>query len=444
MKLLYILPEYVKDGGGGIITFYRHLLPLLAAQGHEVRVIVGSGVSASADASPANIDGVQVENLSEGRLVAHYARFARYSAMPTLRRLLAGAWAMWEQAEQGSGYDAVEATDWGLLFVPWNVESGPASITQLHGSAGQIDMHDPVRGEETQGAMLRLIERMGVARASDIQAYSHSNEDFWRSQTGRAVTRILPAWKPLGQPPTGTTRSERGLVVGRVQKWKGPQVLCEALRLLGPRAPAIDWMGRDMQYGKPGHTMAQHLKGRWPDVWGRHVAHIPQRPAADALQLQAQARFVIVPSDWDTFNFTCVEAMAAATPVICSTGAGASELIEDGVNGFLFEKQNPQSLAQALDRLLSMSEPAKLQLGRAGQASVLRALDPEENARKRVTGYHQAMMKPARPRLPEDDWLRLATAPCNRQTETLDFLDLVPLRGLIGYSARRLLRKLGA
>lgn len=443
MRLLYILPEYVNSAGGGIITFYRHLLPLLAAQGHDVRVLVGSGVLASADPSPVIIDGVRVENLDESRLRGFYSRFARYGSMPLLRRLLAGAWAMHEQAAHGEGYDAVEATDWGLLFMPWVVESRLASTVQLHGSAGQIDSHDPVGGEEAQGAMLRLLERMAISRATEVQGYSQLNVQFWQSQLGRPVTRILPAWKSLAPPERGLSRSDRGLVVGRVQKWKGPQALCEALRLLGTRAPAIDWVGRDMPYGPHGGTMAQHLKSNWPDVWGRQLVHVGQAPAAETLQRQARARFVIVPSEWDTFNFTCVEAMAAGTPVICSTGAGASELIEDGVNGFIFEKHDAQSLARALDRFLSMGEASSAQMARAGQLTVQRVLDPQKNARLRLTAYEDAVVKPALPPLPSDDWLRLATAPSDRDKESLEFLNLVPLRGLMKYTAGRLVRKLG-
>jgi len=65
MKLLCLLPEYVTNAGGGIITFYRHFLPLLAAQGHQVRVIVGSGVVAERSPTPVVIDGV-TEGLSTG------------------------------------------------------------------------------------------------------------------------------------------------------------------------------------------------------------------------------------------------------------------------------------------------------------------------------------------------------------------------------------------
>ena len=68
------------------------------------------------------------------------------------------------------------------------------------------------------------------------------------------------------------------------------------------------------------------------------MRHLPQVPPEEVARLQRAARFNVITLDLrDVFNFTCVEAMASGRPVICSRGAGASGLIEDGVNGFVFE-----------------------------------------------------------------------------------------------------------
>lgn len=443
MKLLYILPEYVTNAGGGIITFYRHFLPLLAAQGHEVRVIVGSGVFAERSPNPVVIDGVSVDILDHDLLDLYHARFARYAALPGLRRFLAGAWAMWEQAGYGEGFDVVEAADWGLLFLPWAVEQRPPLVVQLHGSIGQIDLHDPVRGEEVQGCLIRMMERLGLAQVSSAQTLSQSNAAFWQRQSGRAVDRIPPAWKPLLTVDVANRRSNRGLVVGRVQRWKGPEVLCESLRLLGGKASLLDWVGRDTSYESRDFKTSDHLLQGWPDVWGKLVTHLPQQSFEQTARLQASASFMVVPSLWDTFNFTCVEAMGAGTPVICSTGAGASELIQDGANGFVFENGNAESLAAALDRLLALREPARRKLAEAGRQTVLRELEPARISGLRLAAYEKLVLAGSAEALPKDDWLRLACAPeAAGSRGTLDFLDHLPLKSLVEYSVSRSLKKL--
>ena len=55
---------------------------------------------------------------------------------------------------------------------------------------------------------------------------------------------------------------------------------------------------------------------------------------------------LIVPSIWpENHPHSIVEAMASGTPVIASDIGGIPELIDDGINGFLFEHNNPESLA---------------------------------------------------------------------------------------------------
>lgn len=415
---------------------------MLAAQGHDVRVIVGSGVTMDASPTPTMIDGVSVETLDSSLWRQYHDRFAQYASMPGLRRHLAAAWAMWEQARLGEEADVVEATDWGLLFVPWALEDGPPSVVQMHGSLGQIDLHDPVRGEEAQGNLIRMIERGALSLSTAVQANSQSNAAFWSRQTGREVDRILPAWEPLLAFNPTVKRSSKGLVVGRIQRWKGPEVLCDALQLLGERSPSIEWIGRDTVFEQRDVLTSQHLQRNWPGIWGQAITQLPQQAFGDTARRQAAAAFLVVPSLWDTFNFTCVEAMGAGTPVVCSTGAGACELIEHDVNGFVFENGDASSLASALDRCQSLSPDDRHSIAEAGRQTVLRALSPTTICQQRLAAYENISRMAPRAVPSDSDFVRVACTPlAGAQTSSLAFLDQLPLKGLLEYSTRRVLRK---
>ena len=285
-----------------------------------------------------------------------------------------------------------------------------------------------------------MLETAVLQRSSSIQSYSQANASFWQQQTRRHVDNF-PAWSAPGisaDKEAGNT----GLVVGRVQRWKGPQVLCEALSLLGRRAPAIEWFGRDTEFTEKGRSYSQTLAESYPSIWGPVIQHRAPVSPETVAQLQRRARFIVVPSTWDVFNFTCVEAMAAGRPVICSTGAGASELIEDGVNGFIFENGDAKSLAGALDRVLTLSDEQAAEIGKAAAATVATALDPQRIAEQRLEAYAKAIREftpsPAR----QGDWL--ADACCGRDTKSseLAFLDHLPLRPLMTYTARRFANKI--
>lgn len=56
-----------------------------------------------------------------------------------------------------------------------------------------------------------------------------------------------------------------------------------------------------------------------------------------------------------TPNVIC-EAMACGVPIVCSDVCDNSRYVEDGVNGCLFDPHNAVSMANALERMLSMTE----------------------------------------------------------------------------------------
>ncbi len=443
IRILVFTPEYLPANGGGIVTFYRHLLPALVAEGHSVHVVEGSGVHSAPGAQRRVMDGVTVETLEYPRYLRHLERFQHLKSVPGLQHHIAAAWAMWEQAEEGNAADVIEACDWGLSFLPPVLTGRTPAVIQAHGSIGQIDQHDPVAGEEAQGSLIRLLEVSAMQRAGALITYCAANAEFWRSQTGRDVRSISPAWLPFPAGQGEQLAGCNGLVLGRVQRWKGPQVLAEALRLMGAKAPQINWLGRDTVWGARNRSAAAQLAETYPDVWGSCIIHgapvTPERASA----LQRTALFNLVPSTWDVFNFTCVEAMASGRPVVCSTGAGASGLVDDGVNGFLFEAGNAAALAGAIDRVLRLEPSRQSEVGRNAQATIRERLAPHRIAAERLAAY-QSVIDTFKPRpAPSGDWLLDAVSGrAADERDGLAFLDHQPLKSILKYSVRRLGDKL--
>jgi starch synthase len=98
----------------------------------------------------------------------------------------------------------------------------------------------------------------------------------------------------------------------------------------------------------------------------------PGDPRLIGLLQEAQA--VVLPSVSETFGIVILEAWAAGTPVISSRTSGATALVEDGVNGLLFDLELPASFHAAVDRLLAQPEQG-VQWGAAGRAKVVAEFD---------------------------------------------------------------------
>jgi glycosyltransferase involved in cell wall biosynthesis len=433
MKILLVTPEYPPDFGGGIITFYRDLVPALRQHGCDVSVLKGSAYVHGG--APYEQDGVRVSVLSTAGFEAWNARFDHLSMFPELRRHLAAAFALHEQARAGDGFDAVEVTDFGLPFLPWAIESRARTLVQLHGSSGQIAHHEPVRGREAEGTLTLLLEKAALEAAPMLSTHSRANCRFWQELLGRPVEYIPPPMRFEREGIIADGASDAWLTIARIQRWKGPDVACAAWRLLGDRAPVLEWAGRDTTAGETGASTDLALLEQYPDVWHSSIRPIGQLGARDMIAHAARAQAVLVPSTWDVFNLAAAEAMRAGRPVIVSEGAGAADLIEPGRNGFVFPSGDAAALVDRVRALQALSDAERRALGEAAAETVRTRLDPAIVASAKIELYRQqpAARRPA-------TWLLDSLLPRTSRTRHL-FLDGLPLKELIAYVARRGLDK---
>ncbi|MFB6231477.1 MAG: glycosyltransferase family 4 protein [Salinibacter sp.] len=446
MNILFVLPEFPPQYGGGIATYYKTLLPAIAAQGHAVDVLVGSAYTS--DHPRREEQGYSVEFLDVDRRTRATEKFTAYEAVPPLRRTLGAAWALFQQADRGAGYDLIETTDFGLSFLPWvTADDTPPVLVQLHASNGQIDAREPKAGGALQGHLTRLLELQGLSRADMLQSHSHENVRRWRERLNREVGYLPPPLPPRPQEDTSPSAPDTdavGFVAGRIQYWKGPTVLCEAQQRLGPDAPLIDWAGRDTDYRAVGHSMSDYLADRYPRVWRETVRPIGEIPPEAVARRQNAAQFVVVPSIWDVFNYTTVEALREGSVVICSDGAGACDVIDEGENGFVVPADQGGALAGKIETVLGLSSARRKEIGRAGRETVRQTLSPERVARRRSETYDEitkgAVHAPA-----DSSWLAKAIRPKGAfevEGKSLSVLDRLPLRDLTRYVIRRAWKKI--
>jgi glycosyltransferase involved in cell wall biosynthesis len=433
VRILIATPEFPPHAGGGITRFYATLAPALAAQGCTVQVIVAAPFSDDFDGYQR--DGVTVHCVPQARMRARARALAQFSAASTYRRWLGAAWAAADLAVELGPFDAVEVTDFGLTFVPFVLEPVAPTLVQCHGSLGQISEHEPRAAElDLDFALSRVTEATLLPLADGLQTYGSPNAAEWSARLGRSVDVVPP---PLDAEAAPNGRGSGALVVARVQAWKGPEVLCRALRLVpASLLPQVTWIGRDTRSAPLGGSLTTHLQEAYPDVWGPRVSAIGALPFEDVQKRIAGARLVIVPSEWDVFNIAAAEAMSAGRVVICSDAAGASDLIADAENGFLFRAGDAEALAGALVRAASLTDAEAAAVGSRARATVLARLSPALIAAGRVARF-QALAAASRSRPAVPDWVHGFFRESGSTEAGLAFLDQVSLRDLSRYWRRR-------
>lgn len=90
------------------------------------------------------------------------------------------------------------------------------------------------------------------------------------------------------------------------------------------------------------------------------------RPNPAALEVISRCSICVLASRTEGAGRVLIEGMAAGKPVIGSRVGGIVHYVRDGVNGLLFESENPADLADKLRALLASSE-LRTRFGAAGR-----------------------------------------------------------------------------
>ncbi len=103
--------------------------------------------------------------------------------------------------------------------------------------------------------------------------------------------------------------------------------------------------------------------------------------------LQAMDIFVL-PSLTETSSLATMEAMACGLPVIATPVGSIKEYVEDGVNGFLFPRQDVDTLVEKLNALLK-SPHAREMVGAAARETIKKRATWEQTAQKILYVLHE-------------------------------------------------------
>ncbi len=195
------------------------------------------------------------------------------------------------------------------LHFPCSRRAGIAQLTTLH---GRLDLPD-------LALLYRTFPRMPVVSISAAQRRPLP----WLNWQG-TVHHGLPASLYAGRAEPG----EYLAFLGRISPEKGIEAAIEIARRAGlPLRIAAKVDRVDQEYFET--AVAPLL--RQP-----HVEFVGEIGEADKQEFLGGARALLFPIDWpEPFGLVMIEALACGTPVVAFARGSVSEVIEDGVTGFV-------------------------------------------------------------------------------------------------------------
>lgn len=156
----------------------------------------------------------------------------------------------------------------------------------------------------------------------------------------------------------------RLLYVGRLSAAKGLPILLNSLVTLRSRNPNL----KLTVVGDGEDRMELQALSQELDL-GAIVDFVGYKSQTEVREVMQQTDVFVLPSFAEGVPVSLMEAMAAGVPVVTTRIAGISELVEDGVSGYLVPPGNQEVLGDAIAKLIA--DPAlRNTFGQAGRAKV--------------------------------------------------------------------------
>ncbi len=121
------------------------------------------------------------------------------------------------------------------------------------------------------------------------------------------------------------------------------------------------------------------------------IIYLGRRSASYVTSLCRMSKAVLIPSRIDNYPNACIEALAAQAVVVGSDNSSIEEIIQDGVNGFLFKNGNSIEMLKVLQAAIGLSDKKRRKLTLEALASVQGQNQSQAIARQFISTYKDAI-----------------------------------------------------
>jgi len=348
---------------GGVETFVWELARHLAAAGHAVDVIGGSGGGGLGDELT---PGVRVRR-------APFIRREWLRRLPLLDRLYGPT-------------KLLERLSFGLTTLPWLLRGNydilhiqkpfdlpvGAIVRRLTGGKTKLIFgchgRDFFAGDRRWTGAIDATVSCSATNAAEVAEHYdlrprviYNGIDLDHFVPRPPTDPAIRAWR---ERLTGGQDRPVLLQASRMVRWKGAEYAIEALALLRTEPTPVLALAGDGPYRAELARLAAEHGVADRVIFLGDVPHEAMPALFPAVDLLLGTSFVN-----ETFGITLCEALACERAVIASDFGGFREVVRHGETGLLVPPQDPAALAAAIDTLLGDDE-RRVAFGRAGRADV--------------------------------------------------------------------------
>ena len=368
LRLCLLSQQYPSDvdGGsppGGIALWTQALAEAMAAKGHEVTVITRAyDAHATALFEARDGSGLWVHRIAATQAIGSFRREHLLQGLPrSVGDPARAAAAEIARIAPRRGFDLVMGPLWDVEPIAVRAEGRWPVAVSLHTACAQMLAHKPEwsdRYRRTHVDRVVTAERRLLARAPHVLGNSRAAVADIAAALGLPDLAGRTAVIPHGLPdlargvsaPLPRGDSVRILFVGRLELRKGVDVLLAAAPTILQGAPKAELVivGEDVAPpGEPATRMAfERLHVGAP--WLRRVRFEGAVTRPRLLEHYASCDLVVVPSRYESFGLTALEAMIFSKACVASDVGGLPEVVLANRTGLLVAPGDAVDLAMAV------------------------------------------------------------------------------------------------
>lgn len=226
-----------------------------------------------------------------------------------------------------------------------------------------------LQGNGWKKNLIKSLYKYGISKNKVVFFQNESNQDFFVKEglVNRERTVVVSGSgvnTDYFTPATVPHDTVNFLFIARLMREKGIEEYLEAAKKIKP------------QYS---NTVFQLLGYYDEDCYKKQVEALVSAGIVEYLGVSndtrtemAQADCIVLPSYHEGMSNVLLEAAAFGLPLITTNINGCKEAVEDGITGFLCEKQNKDSLIEVIDRFLKLDVVQRKKMGRRGREKMIR------------------------------------------------------------------------
>lgn len=352
--IICIATDNIYPKTGGIATFNHHLSKLLSQAGHTVILLVPGDLAEKNLKDEVTYNGniitvrLNESFINEYQAWTPYFRPGGFDAPYWIA--LGKAMRNWLQQQQLYSIDVLEVSDYGGLGVFLSDPALPPLLLTGHGSFKQYARYNYTKDDE-HARLITMLEDLSFEKADAVIAHSPLDQQDLQQLFNRKIEKaLMPFCKPeiAEQKPSGLV-----ITAGGLQPIKGIYQTAEAMEILKQTDPSfrLHWIGNDTYLAPGQQQMSKYLHKKYPTVWKQSLIWENEIPAAETLEAIASAKWVLIPSYFETFNYTALEATALNKAIVITEGAGAHAHFKHGESAWIIPANRPQALAEAIRKM---------------------------------------------------------------------------------------------